>query len=282
MSEILPEPSAAAVAFQAAVARGGSLDLFAAALALDRIGDPALDLTAARGTLDALCAEVASELARDPDIDRVSALNRALFQRRGFRGNLDQYGDPRNGYLYQTLMRRTGLPIALSLLYIAAGRRCGLTLEGVGFPGHFLVRAGEPPDRYQYLDPFNGGRELPHDTLAALLRRQGGEPDRQLATFLAAVTPRQILARMLMNLKAMYRDRRDLGRCRIAVELSLVLTPWAAAEWRDYGLLSGYLGANAAARIALQRYLALEPDAADAESVRRRLEALPGDDGEIR
>jgi regulator of sirC expression with transglutaminase-like and TPR domain len=278
MREILPEPSAAALAFQTALARPGGLDLFEAALALDRIEDPALDLAAARAALDRLCAGVAEELSRDADLDRLAALNRALFERRGFHGNHEQYGDPRNGYLYQTVVRRTGLPIALSLLYIAAGRRCGLTLEGVGFPGHFLVRAGEPPDRYQYLDPFNGGREIPRETLAALLRRQGGDPTRQLDTFLAAVTPRQILARMLTNLKAMYGDRRELRRCRTAVELLLVLTPWAAGEWRDYGLLSGYLGANAAARFALQRYLTLEPDAADAPSIRRRLEALPADD----
>ncbi|HZQ36637.1 MAG TPA: transglutaminase-like domain-containing protein [Dehalococcoidia bacterium] len=278
MSEILPKPSPAAAALQAAIGGGRGFDLLEAALALDRIEDPGLDLADARAALDRFSAEVAAELSRDTDLDRVAALNRAMFARRGFRGNHEQYGDPRNGFLYQTLLRRTGLPIALSLLYIAAGRRCGLTLEGVGFPGHFLVRAGEPPDRFQYLDPFNGGGEIPRETLAALLRRQGGDPDRQLETFLAAVTPRQILARMLTNLKAMYRDRRDLGRCRAAVELLLVLSPWAAVEWRDYGLLSGYLGENATARTALQHYLALEPDAADAESVRRRLLALPAED----
>lgn len=278
MREIPSQPSAAAAAFREAIGREGGLDLFEAALALDRIEDPPLDLAAARAVLEGLCAEVAAELSRDADLDRIAALNRALFERRGFRGNQEQYGDPRNGYLYQTLVRRTGLPIVLSLIYIAAGRRCGLTLEGVGFPGHFLVRAGEPPDRYQYLDPFNAGREIPHETLAALLRRQGGDPSRQLETFLAAVTPRQILARMLANLKAMYGDRRELGRCRAAVELLLVLTPWAAGEWRDYGLLSGYLGENATARAALQRYLALEPDAADSDRIRRRLEALPAED----
>lgn len=278
MREILPQPSAAAAAFQAVLTRPGGLDLFQAALTLDRLEDPALDLGAARAALDRFCAEVADELALDTDLDRIAALNRALFERRGFHGNHEQYGDPRNGYLYQTLLRRTGLPIALALVYLAAGRRCGLTLEGVGFPGHFLVRAGEPPDRYHYLDPFNGGREIPRETLAALLQRQGGDPVRQLETFLAAVTPRQILGRMLTNLKVMYRERRELSRCRNAIELLLVLTPWAAAEWRDYGLLSGYLGANAAARFALQRYLQLEPDAADAPSIRRRLEALPPDD----
>ncbi|HEY7295863.1 MAG TPA: transglutaminase-like domain-containing protein [Dehalococcoidia bacterium] len=277
MSELLPEPSAAASAFRTALERDAAFDLFDAALAIGRIADAELDLDGARAELDALTADVARELSQDADLDRVAALNRALFERRGFHGNREQYGDPRNGYLHETLARRTGLPITLALLYVAAGRRAGLTLEGVGFPGHFLVRAGEPPDRYQYLDVFNGGRELPRETLAALLHRQGGDPQRQLETFLAAVTPRQILARMLANLKGMYRERRELGRCRTAVELLLVLTPWAAEEWRDFGLLSGYLGARQAARTALRHYLQLSPDAADAERIRARLEGLRGD-----
>ncbi len=280
MSELLPELSAAAGAFRAAITREGGVDLFDAALAMGRIADTSLDLAAARAALDGLCAAVADELSRDSDLDRVAALNRALFDRRGFSGNREQYGDPRNGYLHETVARRCGLPITLALVYLAAGRRSGLTLEGVGFPGHFLVRVGEPPDRFQYLDPFNGGSEIPREALAGLLRRQGGDPERQLEMFLAAVTPRQILARMLMNLKSMYRERREMQRCRDAVELLLVLTPWAAAEWRDFGLLSGYLGAGAAAQTALSRYLELAPDAADADSIRARLDALNSADNE--
>ncbi|HLZ73099.1 MAG TPA: transglutaminase-like domain-containing protein [Dehalococcoidia bacterium] len=282
MSEHLPAPSLAATAFRAAIEREGGLDLFDAALTIGRIADPALDLGVARVALDALAGAVADELSHDGDLDRLAALNRALFEHRGFRGNHEQYGDPRNGFLHETLARRTGLPITISLVYLAAGRRAGLTLEGVGFPGHFLVRAGEPPDRHVYLDPFNGGREIAREALAALLRRQGGDPDRQLDLFLAAVTPRQILARMLLNVKSMYRDRRELARCRDAVELLLVLTPWAAAEWRDYGLLSVYLDAPAPARTALAHYLELAPDAADADRIRVRLETLrhEGNDGE--
>jgi len=263
----------AVTAFREALAQPDGVDLIGAALAVGLIPSPDLDLAAARAECDQYIAAVAEEV-RAADGDPFAALNQALFARRGLHGNSADYDDPRNCCLHEVLARGVGIPITLSILYIACGRAAGLTLEGVGFPLHFLVRGGAAPAEYRYIDPFNAGQELSRAQLALILRRQGGGAERQLELFLAAVTPRQILTRVLTNMKVMYSNRSNYLGARAAVDLLLALAPWSLDEVRDRGLLSLYLGDVAAAESDLTAYLERAPDAPDAERLRARLREL--------
>jgi len=172
-----------------------------------------LDVARYTATLDQLAAE--AEQARDELQDRsfasARAVTRVLFVERGFRGNADDYYDPRNSFLHEVLDRRVGIPITLSILYMEVARRIGLTVTGVGFPGHFLIRAYDG-DRAVVIDPFNGGAVLGKDDLQALLTRVVG-PDAKLEpSVLAPVSKPQILTRMLVNLAGVYGKRGDLFR----------------------------------------------------------------------
>lgn len=267
--------SDATTAFRDAVEQPAGVDLIGAALAVGLIPSPDLDLAAARTECDGFIAAVAEEVQRAAG-DPLAALNRALFARRGLHGNTADYDDPRNCCLHEVLARRTGIPITLSIVYIACGRAAGLELEGVGFPLHFLVRSGRAPAAYRYIDPFNAGQELSRAQLALILQRQGGAAERQLDLFLAAITPRQILTRLVNNLKIMYRNRSNYALARAAVELLLTLAPWSLDEVRDRGLLSLYLGDLATAEADLSTYVDRAPDAPDAERLRERLRELRG------
>ncbi|MHB8574780.1 MAG: SirB1 family protein [Dehalococcoidia bacterium] len=263
-------------AFAAALKRNdGAIDLLRAAMTLGLIGDPTLDVEAAVAGFLGLADEIRAEIGRPASLaDGISALNEGLFSRRGFSGNREQYDDPRNGFMHEALARRTGIPITLALIYIEIGVRLGLPLAGVGFPAHFLVRAGAEPAEYRYIDPFNGGQTLSRDDLAAFLRRQGGDPERQLDTYLAAITPRQVLERMLNNLQNMYTRALQYDRARAAVDFHLVLSPWSFERLRDRGLLSAELGEFDAAVADLRQYLAQEPDSANAAQLRALAERL--------
>jgi regulator of sirC expression with transglutaminase-like and TPR domain len=267
----------AAEAFQAALAStGGSNRLLEPSLAIGRIAFPDLDLTEARREFDALCDAVAHESPASAFEAAIAALNRSLFDVRGFRGNRQHYDDPLNSYLHLVVARRTGIPITLSILYIEIAVRLGLEMEGVGFPAHFLVRARDPEGQWWYLDPFNGGHRLSRNTLGVVLERQGGNPTSQLDIFLSAVTARQILSRQLNNLKAAYRNRAELALARRVVDLMLVLTPWDLDEVRDRGLFSAYLGDFAAAEHDLSIYVERARDASDLQTVQRHLREVRG------
>ena len=256
-------------------ANDGGVDQLRAAAAIALIAYPDLDVDGVLAAFDALAEDIRAEAGPASSLDTaIAGLNRALFVERGFSGNRDAYDDPRNSYLHEVLERRTGIPITLSLVYVELGRRLGLPLDGVGFPAHFIVRAGDEQRGYRYLDPFNGGNALARDDLAAFLRRQGGDPDRQLETFLTAVTPRQLLARILYNLEGMYVRRGDLGMVRSVLDLHLVLEPWSLDRVRDRGLVSFRLGDREAAAADLAAYLEHEPDAADAARVRAVLDQI--------
>ncbi|MBL8744001.1 MAG: transglutaminase family protein, partial [Myxococcales bacterium] len=140
------------------------------ALLIARDAHPSLDLGRYRDRLDALAAPVARELAGGVLVgEQIRVLGRELFERGGFRGNTDDYYDPRNSYLNDVIDRRVGIPISLSVLVLAVCRRAAIVAEGIGFPGHFVVRIGGPAG--VLIDPFNGGKALDDDALTALLRR---------------------------------------------------------------------------------------------------------------
>ncbi len=195
------------------------------------------------------------------------ALGEWLFQQLGFSGNTADYADPRNSYLNQVLERRLGIPITLSVVFLEVAQRLGLPAEGVGLPGHFIVSvAGE--DAPVYLDPFHGGRELTLDDCAELVRRSAGVDGPFDPQWLAPTPPRDIVARMLNNLRAFYVSVEDWPLAIKIAERLAVLQPAVAAHLRDLGLLHYRTGAFGKASALLNEYLVRDPGAPDVTAVR--------------
>lgn len=256
---------------EATAGRDSDVDLFGAAMLIARLGDPDADPNAVARELD-LIAEAVLEHAGARDTQSlVNAINHELFEVRGFRGNTAEYNDPANSYLDRVMERRTGLPITLSLIYMEVAERVGLRCDGIGYPGHFFVRCGEP-DEGIYVDPFHQGIRLDREELLARLRGQdlgGAHPE----SFLAACTRRQILQRMIRNLHLVFRERRDVERWMATVEFALCLEPWNAALVGERGMLHYRLGNHRAAVADLKRYVEATPAAA-AGGARRLLDEL--------
>jgi regulator of sirC expression with transglutaminase-like and TPR domain len=236
------------------------IPLAEAALAVAAEEYPGLDAAGHLATLDALAAAVSGRLPRPhTTADTLRALRAVLFEEAGFRGNAESYYDPRNSFLNEVLERKLGIPITLSIVYIEVARRAGLAVEGVGFPGHFLVRC-DVGQRPVFIDPFHGGEVLPADDCLARLRGRGLEVDPR---HLEPVGPRAILSRLLHNLKRIYVEASDDVRALWVVDRLLLLSPDDAAERRDHGLVCARLGNVAAARRDLEAYLAAAPAADD-------------------
>jgi regulator of sirC expression with transglutaminase-like and TPR domain len=179
------------------------IDLAAVALEIARITYPSLDSAIYLRRLDEMAAMV--ECRRRDPLTLIESLNECLFERLGFRGNIEEYHDPRNSFLNEVLDRRTGLPITLSLVYMEVARRIDLPICGVGFPGHFLVKyPGEPEI---VLDCFNGGKILLEPDCEERLQEVYGRPMAMNPLFLGAVTKKQMVTRMLHNLKVPYCDQ---------------------------------------------------------------------------
>lgn len=239
------------------------VDLYGAAMLIAAIGDPEVDPHRYARQLD-LWAEEVREQAGDTDDpeELCQAIDWQLFHVLGFHGNTADYADPANSYLDRVIERRTGIPVTLSLVYMEVAGRVGLRCDGIGFPGHFLVRCGEP-DRPIYLDPFHQGVRLDEGELLARLAAldlAGTSP----YMYLCAVTRRQILQRLLTNLRASYRERSDFARWLLADSLAIALEPWNAALYGERGMLHYRLGNFEAALADLETYAS----AARVESVR--------------
>jgi regulator of sirC expression with transglutaminase-like and TPR domain len=190
----------------------------------------------------------------------VRAFNEFLFTEQGFRGNNDRYEDPRNSCLNEVLDRRTGIPITLAIVYMEVGRRAGLRIDGVNFPGHFLVRCPEVGGRGRaglIIDPFNAGALLSEDDCRVLLEKHIGQGFAFSRSLLAPATRQQIIVRMLLNLKRLYVHMRSFPQAREITEMLLALTPSALNELRDRGLLAYHLNDVTGALRDLQTYLRL-------------------------
>ena len=235
------------------------VDLFGGAVAIARLGRDGVDGHALARELD-LIAEAVRERAPAPaaPADLARAVTAELFEARGFRGNREQYGDPANSYIDRVIERRLGIPITLSLVYMEVAQRAGLQCDGIGFPGHFLVRCGG--DDGFYLDPFNAGEQpTREDLLGRLEGRVSALPS--VDSLLAAVTRRQILQRMLVNLCVAYQGAGDAARWIAALGFRLRLEPWNAALYLERGLLRYQQGEEALALADLERYVGSgEPD----------------------
>jgi regulator of sirC expression with transglutaminase-like and TPR domain len=242
-------------------------DLAAPAFLIARLEYPRLDPGPYLDRLDSMGEAALRRIGADPGHDapleaRVDVLNRYLFTDLGFAGNRQQYDDPRNSCLNEVLDRRTGIPISLSLVYIEVARRAGLRAEGVNFPGHFLVRTlpdlhTDDPGEGLVVDPFHGGAILDEHACRLLLRRHLGEDAVWSPELLARATRRQILVRMLQNLKRLYVRWRSFPQARLVTDLLLALTPGAIGELRDRGLLAYHVSDYTAALRDLEEYLAL-------------------------
>jgi regulator of sirC expression with transglutaminase-like and TPR domain len=204
---------------------------------------------------------------------QLTAINQFLFEECGYSGNHHDYDDPRNSYLNQVLDRKLGIPISLAVIQIELTRRMGLPLDGISFPGHFLVRM-PVDDGILVLDPFNGGRPISADELKERAQPyfDGEHPnDDQLIQMLAPATHRMILMRMLRNLKTIYTQREDWERVARSCDRLLKLAAHAPDALRDRGLAYQQLGYVKGASEDLSRYLQLMPEAEDANSIRSTL-----------
>jgi regulator of sirC expression with transglutaminase-like and TPR domain len=250
------------------------LRLDEAALALAAEEYAGLDTRACLDRLDALAERVRRRaVAPGQSAQLLQAVREVLFEDEGFRGNEKDYYDARNSYLNQVLERRLGIPITLSLLFMEVGRRAGLALGGVGFPGHFLVKLAPQYGPEIFIDAYHGGDLLGADECVARFKHlvQGREFD---SRYLQAVPPRQILARMLHNLKRIYVEQGDDVRAYWVIDRLLLLHPDAMDEVRDRGLVEARLGLKPSAARDLEAYLAHAPNAADSGDVRALLETM--------
>jgi regulator of sirC expression with transglutaminase-like and TPR domain len=251
----------------AAAANAAGTTLAPAALLIARIEYPRLDVEAYLAKLDAM-GELARKavqrhVERTGDGSRlacIKAVNECLFDELHFVGNREKYEDPRNSCLNEVLDRRTGIPITLCVVYMEVARRAGLHIDGVNFPGHFLVRCPEIGSRGSgglIIDPFHGGALLSEHDCRLLLQRQVGSEVAFSKSLLAPTTRSQIVVRMLINLKRIYVHMRSFPQARDVTELLLAMTPSALSELRDRGLLAYHLNDVTGALRDLQTYLKL-------------------------
>ncbi|MGH7895948.1 MAG: SirB1 family protein [Candidatus Binatia bacterium] len=258
-------------------------ELARGALEIARVAYPELDPDPSLAELDRLADAVRPRLMPSASpVDRALAVARHLFDECGFKGNSGDYYDVRNSFLNDVLTRRVGIPISLSIVLMEVGARVGVKLEGVGFPGHFLVRVPSRAGAPLLLDPFHGGQRVGPDELLERLRgladaNRGPAFDVVPDEFLAATTSRAMLGRMLRNLLRIYLEHDDDAQALLTVDLLLVMTPQGADEIRTRGFLYERLGCPAAAANDFRRYLELAPDADDLEQVRTRLARLLDD-----
>ena len=237
---------------------------------------PNLDVRAYLARLDALASAAASRLASvRSSAERAARLNHIFFVEIGFTGNHADYYDPRNSYLSDVLDRKTGIPITLAVVYMEVARRLDLNVCGISFPGHFLVKWVDDTDGHEVVvDPFSGTTLRPEDCDARLAQASGGALVLRPELHLRAASRREILVRMLANLKRVFVSRRDFGRALACCERILLLVPDAPLELRDRGLVLEQLACFAAAASDLDRFLWLAPDDPGADAVRARRDAL--------
>jgi regulator of sirC expression with transglutaminase-like and TPR domain len=247
------------------------IDLGLGALLIAQIEHGPIDAAAELERLDDLAARSGAAAVGDP-VHALHRLREFLFEEEGFRGNTDDYYDPRNSCLKDVLDRRIGIPITLSLVMMEIGRRVGLPIVGVGLPGHFVVRADVAAEPV-LLDPFDGGAIVTHEGAAALVARALGRSVALTEAHFAPVGRRQILTRMLLNLKSAYARCRGWEKALTICDYLLTLDR-SPVHVRDRGTALVKLGEVQRGLADWERYLSAAPDADDAGRVRAQLRRL--------
>ena len=241
-----------------------AIDLALAGLVIASDEYPGLNIQNYVDELDQICKrarEAASGLSDPSDI--LEAINSVLFLEYRYHGNRQNYYDPRNSYLNQVIDRRTGIPITLSIVYMAVADSVGLRVSGVGMPGHFLVKHSGPCGEI-YIDPFNSGRLIDAAGCARLVKEASNGNFELRSEHLVAVSKKQILTRVLTNLLAIYSEAKDFARAIRVLDLILMIHPNEPARVRDRGLLLAASGRARESIESLEQYVRLSPGASDA------------------
>ncbi len=249
-------------------------ELARAALLVAAESDPEADIEGSLRQLDEWAAELARRFQPGwNNLQKLARLRAFLFEELDFRGDERDYFSPGNSLLHEVLKRRRGIPLTLAIVMLEVSWRVGLPMEGVGFPAHFLVRlTGEPRDLL--LDPFRGGRSVHEEDCQRMLRESTGGRIEFEAGLIASVGKRDIIQRLLRNLKGAYVRAGDDERALSAVDRLLLLEPGDPDEVRDRGLLLFRLGRWNAALECLTSYLKRARGAPDYTEIRSHAAAL--------
>lgn len=254
------------------------IDLAKVALYIAQEETPDLDVDFYLAQLDQWAQQVQGLLpAERYPLRVIQTLNQFLYEELGFHGNEDDYYDPRNSFLNEVMERRTGIPITLALVYLEVARRIEFPMVGIGMPGHFLIRP-EFKDAGIFVDAFHHGEVLFPEDCEQRLQEIYQQPIALEPEFLEAVSKRELIARMLTNLKLIYINRQDVERALNVIERLLLVFPDAITEQRDRGLLSYQLGQLPQAIADLKTYIAHFPDASDASMIQLLLRQITPSD----
>jgi regulator of sirC expression with transglutaminase-like and TPR domain len=246
------------------------IDLLHASLTIARTEYPDLDIRNYVTRVEALASKVRNQLSPEISVlDMVTTLNRVMFQEMNFRGNREDYYDPRNSFLNDVLERRLGIPITLSVLYMEVARRIGLPLVGVGMPGHFLLKVYDVEGRQILIDPFNSGSMLNAADCEQRMQEVYAGEIRFKPEYLLPVSRRQILTRMLNNLRHIYMSVRQFRKTLAIVDLVLAIYPRSPEDVKQRAMLRFNTGQLAGAVSDLDQYLKMNPEASDADEIRQ-------------
>lgn len=273
-------PSSTPLAYFASLVRDDdSLPLLEASAAVAQDEYPDLDVQAVLGEVDVLQSRLRRRCAADADaLQRLRALNQFFFRDLGFGGNVNDYHDPDNSFINVLLKTRRGIPISLAILWLELAQGLGLNARGVNFPGHFLVKINLPEGQV-VIDPFTGqslSREELSERLEPFKRRSGlvDDFDIPVGLYLQAAPSRDIVARLLRNLKEIHRTAEDWLRLIAVLDRLLILLPDAWSEYRDRGLAWAEMGDAPLAVADLEIYVAHSDDALDRDAIQSRIREL--------
>jgi regulator of sirC expression with transglutaminase-like and TPR domain len=265
--------------FAALVGEEDAFPLFEASAAIAQDEYPDLDIQQVLGDVDQMLSRVKRRCSADAGpLQRLRTLNQFFFRDMGFGGNVNNYYDPDNSYINAVLRTRRGIPISLAVLWLELAQGMGLKARGVNFPGHFMVKVNLPNGQV-VIDPFTGqslSREDLSERLEPYKRRNGlvDDFDVPVGLYLQAATPRDIVARLLRNLKEIHRTQEDWLRLIAVQDRLLILLPDAWAEYRDRGLAWAEMGDLRLAVNDLEIYVEHSDDTLDREAIAQRVQEL--------
>jgi regulator of sirC expression with transglutaminase-like and TPR domain len=251
------------------------IDLLTSALTIAKLEYPELEVSQYRERVTTLADRVKERASRSTDsLEILGVINEVLYGDEGFRGNVSDYYDPKNSFFNDVLDRKLGIPITLSVLYMEVARRAGVPVFGVGMPGHFLLKFYEIDGRELFLDAYNSGRLLsPEDCQEKLTEIYNGQIPLD-AKFLTPVGKRQILTRMLNNLRSIYMTNRLLKKALAVIDLILVIYPRSSDDVKQRAMLRYQLGFLHGAADELDEYVKMAPEASDADEMKQTAMAI--------
>ena len=265
--------------FASLVQSDAEFPLFEAAISLAQDEYPDLDVQQVLGEVDQLCARLKRRIPPDAaPMHRLRLLNQFFFTTLGFGGNVNNYYEPDNSFIHAMLRTRRGIPITLAVLWLELAQSLGLSAQGVGFPGHFMMKVSLPKGQV-VMDPMDG-KSLSREQLAERLEpfKRPATPvddaEAPLGLYLQSAPARDIIARMLRNLKEIYRSQADWLRMLAVMDRLIILLPQAWSEYRDRGLVHSELSHARQAVLDLERYVVHAPNGADIYAVVQRLNEL--------